>query len=46
MQIPGISSSLAAARLKTIRPGIHDRSGRTVSLGDTIDSMALIYGKE
>ena len=26
--------------------GIHDRSGGTVSLGDTIDSMALIYGKE
>ncbi|MBS2040913.1 hypothetical protein JST97_38355 [bacterium] len=26
--------------------GIHDRSGGTVSLGDTIDSMALIFGKE
>ncbi|MBN9413929.1 MAG: hypothetical protein J0I12_00765 [Candidatus Eremiobacteraeota bacterium] len=26
--------------------GIHDRTGGTVSLGDTIDSMALIYGRE
>jgi ADP-dependent phosphofructokinase/glucokinase len=25
--------------------GIHDRSGGTVSLGDTIDSTALIYGR-
>ncbi|MEW6277702.1 MAG: ADP-dependent glucokinase/phosphofructokinase [Candidatus Eremiobacterota bacterium] len=26
--------------------GIHDRTGGTVSLGDTIDSTALIYGRE